>query len=186
MVDLIVIAGGVIALAAAGWVMLTYNGFVGLRNRIEEAWSQIDVQLKKRFDLVPNLVETVKGYASHEKSTFTEITKARAAMASAGTVQEKAEAANMLTGALKSLFAVTENYPELKASQNFMMLQEELSGIESKIAFARQFYNTEVRKLNTQVESFPSNVLAGLFNFVKRDYFEVTQEETKPVKVSFQ
>jgi LemA protein len=176
----------VILVIIALWGVLIYNGFVGLRNRVEEAWSQIDVQLKKRFDLVPNLVETVKGYAKYEKTTFSEITKARAAMAQAGTVQEKANASNMLTGALKSLFAVSENYPDLKASKNFLMLQEELAGIESKIAFARQFYNTEIRKLNTKREKLPDSVIAGFMNIPKKEYFEIEEEAAKPVKVSFE
>ncbi len=166
-------------------VIVMYNGLISLRNRVENAWSQIDVQLKKRFDLVPNLVETVKGYATHEKTTFDMVTRARAAIMKAGTVEETAQANNMLTGALKSLFAVSENYPELKASQNFSMLQEELSGIEGKIAFARQFYNDSVLEYNTAIQQFPGNMLAGMLSYKDKSYFEIEEAAKSPVKVSF-
>jgi len=163
----------------------TYNGLVVLRNRIENAWSQIDVQLKRRTDLIPNLVETVKGYATHEREVFQKVTEARSALMSAQGVKNQAEANNMLTGALKSLFAVAEAYPELKANQNFMMLQEELSGTESKIAYARQFYNDTVLKFDNMRERFPSNIVASMFNFAAREYFEVGEAEREPVKVKF-
>ena len=187
--DIALIVVGAIALLAlvfVGWLVLTFNGFIQGRNRIQEAWSQIEVQMKRRFDLVPNLMETVKGYARYEKSTFEMVTKARAAMANAKGVKESAQAENMLTGALKSLFAVAEAYPDLKANQNFLMLQEELSGIESKIAFARQFFNGEVLKYNTLRESFPSNFIAGMFNFERKEFFDAEEEAEKPVKVSFE
>jgi LemA protein len=163
----------------------TFNGLIVLRNRIENAWSQIDVQLKRRTDLIPNLVETVKGYASHEKEVFQRVTEARSALMGAQGVKNQAEANNMLTGALKSLFAVAEAYPELKANQNFMMLQEELSGTESKIAYARQFYNDTVLKYDNMREKFPSNIVASMFNFAAREYFEVGEAEREPVKVKF-
>ncbi|HZX34185.1 MAG TPA: LemA family protein [archaeon] len=167
------------------WIFLAYNGFVQLKNRIDNAWSQIDVQLKRRYDLVPNLVETVKGYARHEKETFKMVTEARAKAIGAGSVGEKAAAENMLSGALKSLFAVSEAYPELKANQNFLMLQEELSGIESKIAFSRQFYNDEVLKFNTKTEVLPDSIIAGMLGFRKRDYFPIEEGARGPVKVQF-
>lgn len=167
------------------WFFAVYNSLITLRNRIENAWSQIDVQLKKRYDLIPNLVETVKGYARYEKSVFENVTKARAMMASAGSIADKAKADNMLTGALKSLFAVAENYPNLKANENFKHLQEELSGIESKIAYARQFYNDSVLEFNTSIQTVPSNIVAGIGGFTKRDYFKVEEGERQNVKVSF-
>lgn len=162
-----------------------YNSLVSLRNNIDGAWAQIDVQLKKRYDLIPNLVETVKGYAKHEKSVFTDVTKARAAMANATTVKEKGDASNMLTNTLKSLFAVAENYPQLRANENFKMLQEELSGVESKIAYSRQFYNDNVLEFNKKIQTIPYNLLAGPLGFTKRDYFGIAEEERKAVKVSF-
>ncbi len=166
-------------------LVILYNSLVVLRNRVKNAWSQIDVQLKKRADLVPNLVETVKGYAKHEKSVFENVTKARAALLSATTVAEKAKATNMLTTALKSLFAVAENYPKLMASQNFLMLQEELSAIESKIAYARQFYNDEVLRYNNAIQTFPGNIIAELFGFKEEEFFEVEESSRKPVAVKF-
>ncbi len=171
----------VIVLYVAG----TYNALIQLRNRISNAWSQIDVQLKRRTDLVPNLVETVKGYAAHEKEVFQKVTEARSALMNAQTVKDSSDANNMLTGALKSLFAVAEAYPELKANQNFMMLQEELSGIESKIAYARQFYNDTVLKYDNKRQMFPSNIIASMFNFKPRDYFEIEEGEREPVEVKF-
>jgi len=171
----------VIVLAA----VLIYNGLVVSRNRVQNAWSQIDVQLKRRTDLVPNLVETVKGYARHEKELFEKVTRARAAMMKAGSVKEAEQADNMLTGALKTLFAVAENYPKLRANENFLQLQEELSGIESKIAFARQFYNDSVLDYNNAVQTFPSSFIAGMFGFSLKDYFEAEAGERKGVKVSF-
>ncbi len=166
-------------------VLLIFNALISKRNQIDNAWSQIDVQLKLRFDLVPNLVETVKGYAKHEKSVFEEVTKARAAVMKAGNVEENAAAQNMLTGALKSLFAVAENYPDLKASQNFLQLQEELSGIEGKIAYARQFYNDSVLDYNNSLQTFPGNVIGGAMGFLAKPYFEVDAATKAPVKVQF-
>jgi LemA protein len=167
------------------WAVFTYNRLVVLRNRIDNAWSQIDVQLKRRYDLIPNLVETVKGYAAHEKEVFEKVTQARASMASATTVAQQGEAQNQISQALKSLFAVAEAYPELKANENFMMLQEELSGTESKIAYARQFYNDTVMAYNTLIQSFPANMIAGPFGFVQRDYFAIDETSREPVKVQF-
>jgi LemA protein len=175
----------VLALIIAG----IYNGFIRLRTRSEEAWSDIDVQLKRRYDLIPNLIETVKGYAAHEKETLEKVTAARTAAMGAQTLGEHAEAENMLTGALKSLFAVSESYPDLKANENFLELQRELTDTENKIQAARRFYNTNVRDLNIKVESFPSNIVAGMFNFEKRDFFELDDSEAEaaanPVKVDF-
>jgi LemA protein len=175
----------VIIVVLAIIVVSMYNRLVVLRNRIENAWSQIDVQLKRRADLIPNLVETVKGYAAHEKEVFQKVTEARAALMNAKGVKEQGDANNMLTGALKTLFAVAENYPELKANQNFMMLQEELSGTESKIAYARQFYNDTVLKYDNLREKFPSNIVAGMFGFKEREYFAAEEGEREPVKVQF-
>jgi LemA protein len=167
------------------WLISAYNRLVVLRNRIENAWSQIDVQLKRRTDLIPNLVETVKGYMEHEKEVFTKVTEARSAVMNATGVKDQAEANNMLTGALKTLFAVAENYPELKANENFMMLQEELAGTESKIAYARQAYNDTVLKYDNMREKFPTNVVANMFGFKEREYFEVPEADREPVKVEF-
>lgn len=168
------------------WVMGIYNRLVTLRNRIEDAWAQIDVQLRRRFDLIPNLVETVKGYATHEKGVFEQVAAARSSASSATTVTQQGEAQNQITHALKSLFAVAEAYPELKANQNFMMLQEELSGTESKIAYARQFYNDTVMSYNTLIQSFPSNMIAGPFGFIEKHYFTTeAPEQREPVKVQF-
>jgi LemA protein len=168
------------------FLILAYNGFVQKKVRIDNAWAQIDVQLKKRFDLVPNLVETVKGYAKHERGVFENVTKARAQMLGAGTLAAKAKASDALSGALKSLFAVAENYPQLRASENFKMLQEELDGIESKIAYARQFYNDSVMDYNTALQVFPGNVFAGMFGFKPREFFEVAAPaEREAVKVKF-
>jgi LemA protein len=173
---------GVAIIAAIG----IYNGLIVLRNRCENAWSQVDVQLRRRYDLIPNLVETVKGYAKHEREVFERVTQARTSAINAGTVKDQAQAENMLQGALKSLFAVAENYPELKANQNFLMLQEELAGTEGKIAYARQFYNDMVMKFNAKQQVFPSNVIANMFNFKERDYFEIEEPAAKePVKVQF-
>jgi len=167
------------------WLIATYNFFITLRNRINNAWSQIDVQLKRRFDLIPNLVETVKGYAKHEKETFKMVTEARNIMQNAKGMADKAKADDMLSGALKSLFAVAEAYPTLKANENFMQLQEELSGTENKIAYSRQFYNDSVLRLNTAVQKFPANIIAGMFNIKEREFFKAAEEEKKNVKVSF-
>lgn len=179
-----------IALAVfALWAIMAYNRFITLRTRVKEAWADIDVQLKRRYDLIPNLVEAVKGYASHEKSVFEKVTEARTRAFNAekkGDVKEVAEAENMLSGALKSLFAVSENYPDLKASDNFIELQRELSDTENKIQAARRFYNTNVRDLNIRIETFPSNVIANMFKFTKEPFFEIEDDkERKNVKVSF-
>lgn len=167
------------------WLIGTYNRLVVLRNRIKNAWSQIDVQLKRRFDLIPNLVETVKGYAKHEKETLENVTKARNMMGDAKTLPEKAQADNMLSGALKSLFAVSEAYPDLKANQNFMQLQEELAGTENKLAYARQFYNDTVLIFNNKIQVFPTNVIAGMFNFGEKEFFKTEGVERENVKVKF-
>lgn len=162
-----------------------YNSLVNLRNRVKNAWSQIDVQLKRRADLIPNLVETVKGYAKYEKGVFENVTKARSSLLNAQTVQESAEANNMLTGALKSLFAVAENYPDLKANQNYLDLQMQLSQTEDKIAYSRQFYNDTVLMYNNRVQMFPSNILARQFNFKEAEFFEVAESERSVPKVEF-
>jgi LemA protein len=170
------------------WVAFAYNSFVRLVNRTKEAWSDIDVQLKRRYDLIPNLVNTVKGYATHESSAFENVTKARAAAMGAGSLAEKGQAENMLTDALKSVFAVAEAYPDLKANQNFLELQRELSDTENKIQAARRFYNTNVRDLNTKVESVPSNIIASIFKFSKMEFFELAETEAaarNPVSVNF-
>ena len=174
--------------ALALWVIFAYNSFVRLINRAKEAWADIDVQLKRRYDLIPNLVNTVKGYAAHEQSAFEKVTKARTMAMGAGSLAEKGQAENMLTGALKSLFAISEAYPDLKANQNFLSLQSELSDTENKIQAARRFYNGNVRDLNTSIESFPGNIIAGIFRFVKQEFFELGESESaakEPVKVSF-
>ncbi len=167
------------------FVWSLYNSLATLRVRIKEALSQIDVQLKRRADLIPNLVESVKGYAKHEKGVFEEVTKARSALMNAGTVHEKAAADNMLTGALKSLFAVAEAYPNLRASENFQQLQKELSDTEDKVAYARQFYNNVVMEFNTKIATFPNNMLAGTFGFTSGEFFEATDEDKKKVEVKF-
>src|SRR5437868_10034281 len=153
-------------------VMFGFNGLVRRRNRVDNAWSQIDVQLKRRHDLIPNLVETVKGYAAHERGTFEAVTNARANAINATGPEQQAQAENVLSGALKSLFAVAEAYPDLKANQNFLNLQEELTSTEDRIAYARQFYNDSVLSYNNKPQTFPRNVIAGMFNFEKREYFE--------------
>ncbi len=185
MVDFLLIGIGIVIVVLIIAIISIFNGLIVKRNRTENAWSQIDVQLKKRVDLIPNLVETVKGYAKHEKEVFENVTKARSALMNASGAKENAMADNMLTGALKSLFAVSENYPDLKASDNFRMLQEELSGIESKIAYARQYYNDSVLAYDNSIETFPNNVLAGLFGFKQIDYFEVEEAEKTTPKINF-
>ncbi|MEK7628649.1 MAG: LemA family protein [Patescibacteria group bacterium] len=165
-----------------------YNSFVTLTNRAKEGWSDIDVQLKRRYDLIPNLIESVKGYMQHEAATLTKVTEARTAAMGAQTVAQHSAADNMLTGALKSLFAVSESYPDLKANQNFIELQRELSDTENKIQAARRFYNGVVRDLNTSLESFPGNIIGGMFKFASRDFFELAEGDTaakEPVKVQF-
>jgi LemA protein len=164
----------VVVVALVLWVAGSYNGLVRLRNLVQESWRQIDVELKRRHDLIPNLVETVKGYASHERETLDAVIRARSAAVSPNSsVQEQAAQENVLSGALGRLFAVAEAYPDLKANQNFLALQSELTDTEDRIAAGRRFYNANVRELNTRVESFPSNILAGAFHFSRADYFEV-------------
>lgn len=167
------------------YVFILYNGLVTAKNRIREAWSGIDVQLKRRSSLIPNLLESVKGYAKHEKEVFENVTKARVAMVGAKNPTESAKADNMLTGALKSLFAIAENYPDLKASENFKELQEELSDTETKVAAARQFYNSNVLDYNTKIKVFPNVILAGLFGFHEEIFFKADEEDRKDVKVKF-
>jgi len=171
--------------AIAIYIWFIYNNLAGGIVRIKEALSGIDVQLKRRVDLIPNLVETVKGYAKHEKSIFENVTKARSALLGAHSVEEKGEANNMLTGALKSLFAVAENYPNLRATENFKHLQEELADTENKIAYSRQFYNGNVRDFNMTLATFPGNVIGGMFKFTPQAFFEATESEKKKVDVTF-
>jgi LemA protein len=184
-------------MGAVGWIVIAvvvllvlflvsaYNRLVRLRNRIDAAWSQIDVQLKRRYDLIPNLVETVKGYAAHERETFENVVRARQQAQQAQGVEQQAQAENMLTGALRQLFAVAEAYPQLKANENFLALQEELTGTESRIAFARQFYNEQVLAYDNATEQFPTNLLAGMFGFQGKPYFEVEEQSRQPVQVDF-
>jgi len=183
MVVVIVIV--VIVVLLVGFFWLGYNGLVKRRNQVDNAWSQIDVQLKRRHDLIPNLVETVKGYAAHERGTFEAVTNARANAINAQTPAQQAQAENVLTGALKSLFAVAEAYPDLKANQNFLNLQEELTSAEDRVAYARQYYNDSVNSYNTQIQKFPTNLLAGMFHFEKRDFFDAAPEDTETPQVSF-
>jgi len=178
-------AGFIFVVAIVVAAIAMYNRLIVLRNRVDNAWSQIDVQLKRRYDLIPNLVETVKGYAAHESGTFERVTQARNMAMNATGVADQGAAENMLSGALKSLFAVAEAYPELKANQNFLMLQEELSGTESKIAYARQFYNDSVMSFNTGIQSFPANIFASMFGFAAREYFEIEEVAKETPKVSF-
>jgi LemA protein len=175
---------GIIVLIAIA-AMLMYNGLVQLRVRCDSAWSDIDVQLKRRHDLIPNLVETVKGYATHEKGTFEDIAKFRSLAMQATTPADKAAAENQLTGALKTLFAVAENYPELKASEEFTQLQGSLNEIEDAIQNARRYYNAVVRDLNTKIQSFPTNLVAATFGFTQRQFFEAAATDREPVQVKF-
>lgn len=180
--SLIALAGIVIV---GFYIWFLYNGLVTARLRIKEAWSQIEVQLKRRSSLIPNLIETVKGYARHEKEVFKDVTQARAAMLSAKAPKEAAKADNMLTGALKTLFAIAENYPQLRSSENFKALQEELSDTETKIAASRQFYNANVLDYNTKIKIFPNVIIAKLFNFSQEEFFDAGQEAEKDIKVKF-
>jgi len=183
MIYILIILGVLILL-----VIFAFNSFVTRRNRVKEAWADIEVQLKRRYDLIPNLINTVKGYATHESSAFENVTKARsAAMGAEGNLADKAGAENMLTGALKSVFAIAEAYPELKANQNFLALQNELSDTENKIQAARRFYNSNVRDFNTAIESFPGNMIAGMFNFSKMEFFDLADNDVaqNPVEVKF-
>jgi LemA protein len=192
------VAPGKIASVLAVWIVVgiialvllygvfTYNRLVRLRVRARNAWSQIDVQLRRRYDLIPNLIETVKGYAAHEREVFENVTKARAMAQEASGVRNQADAENQVTQSLRQLLAVAENYPELKANQNFLALQEELTGTESKIAYARQFYNDEVAALNTRIQSFPASIVAGMGHFTPREFFEIDGEQARgPVQVQF-
>ncbi len=169
------------------WIIAMYNGFVRLIKRAEEAWADIDVQLKRRYDLIPNLIESVKGYVAHEKETLQKVTEARTKAMGAGTMTEHGQAENALAGSLMSLFAVAENYPDLKANQNFLDLQNELSDTENKIQASRRFYNTNARDLSIAIDSFPANLIAKIFKFEERDFFELEEgsEEREPVKVNF-
>ncbi len=182
---LVAIIAIVVLIIVAG--ILIYNRLVRLRTTVASSWSDIDVQLKKRYDLVPNLVETVKGYAGHEKSVFENVTMARAAAMKASSPADKAKAENMFTETLKSLFAVAEAYPQLRANENFMQLQQQLKGLEDNIEYARRYYNAVVRDYNIMTETFPSNIVAGQFRFEKSEFFELEEAgvERKPVKVSF-
>jgi len=186
-VALIVLLGlGAIILIVALWFVVTYNGLVRLRNAVKNAWSQIDVQLKRRYDLIPNLVETVKGYAGHEKTTLENVVKARQAGIAAKTVKDQAAAENMITGALRQLFALSEAYPNLKANENFLALQEELSSTENKISFSRQYYNDTVQTFNTRQEMFPANLVASMLGFQPAEFFEIElAAEREAPKVKF-
>jgi LemA protein len=170
---------------AAVYLIGIYNGLASLRVKVKEAWSGIDVQLKRRIDLIPNLVETVKAYAKHEKEVFESVTQARSALMNAGSHKDALQADNQLSGALKSLFAVAEAYPELKAQEGFINLQNELSDTESKIAYSRQFYNSVVRDMNSKIVTFPGNLFANMFGFKQEEFFEAQEAEREPVKVSF-
>lgn len=182
LLSIILIIIGVLLL----WVIFIFNRLVALRNRVREAWADIEVQLKRRYNLIPNLVETVKGYAAHEKGVFEKVTEARTRAMGAQGVKEKAASENFLSSTLKSLFAVAENYPDLKASQNFLELQRELRDTEDKIQAARRFYNTNVRDLNIRIESFPSNLIAQMFNFGREEFFEIEEPAARETpKVSF-
>lgn len=182
-------AGTIIILVIAGvlalWLVLAYNSLVSWRNAVKNAWSQIDVQLKRRYDLIPNLVSTVKGYAKHEKEIFENVAKARSACLDAKSPKDRIDAENMLTGTLKTLFAVAENYPELKANQNFLALQEELTSTENKISFARQFYNDTIMTYNTKLQTVPTNLVANTFNFTPEAFWQAPEAEKGAVKVEF-
>jgi LemA protein len=177
----------VIVVLALLFFVFAYNGVIRLRNRVYSSWSQIGVQLERRHDLIPNLVETVKGYAAHERQTLEEVVQARngAVQAQQAGPAQQAQAENVLTGALRQLFALSENYPDLKANQNFLNLQEELTATEDRISYARQFYNDSVQRLDTKIQTFPTNLIAGMFNFQKREYFEAEQGATEVPKVEF-
>ncbi len=180
------INGIAIAVVIVLWLVAMYNAFVRLKNNVRDAWSDIDVQLKRRYDLIPNLIESVKGYVAHEKGVLEAVTEARTKAMGAQNVGEKQEAENMLTGALKSLFAVSENYPDLKANENFLELQRELTDTENKIQASRRFYNSNVKEMNNAVQMFPQNLIAGIFNFKEEEFFELEEEAAKePVKVNF-
>lgn len=177
---LVILVGLVLA-----WLILTYNGLITSRNRVDEAWSDIEVQLKRRYDLIPNIVNTVKGYASHEDSVFTKVTQARASAMGATSMKEHAQAENMLSETLKSLFAVSEAYPQLRASDNFLQLQHELTDTEDKIMASRRFYNANTRDFNTKLQVFPTNLIAGTFGFTKREFFDAPDVALETPQVSF-
>ncbi len=180
----LIILGFIVVLVL--WAIGIYNMLVRQKNEVDNSWAQIDVQLKRRYDLIPNLVETVKGYAKHEAGTLEKVVQARTMAMNAQGVADKAQAENMLTGALKSLFALSEAYPDLKANQNFLALQEELATTENKVGFARQYYNDSVMRYNTSIEQFPANLIANTFNFGRREFFEVKEEEVRQApKVQF-
>jgi LemA protein len=184
LIAVLVILGLILAVGVFLWA--TYNGLVRLRNQVKNAWAQIDVQLKRRYDLIPNLIETVKGYASHERETLEQVTKARQRGIDASDVQEQQEAENMITGALRQLFALSEAYPNLKANQNFLQLQEELASTENKIGFARQYYNDSVQQFNTRQQMFPANLVASTFGFQPAEFFEIEEAAAREVpKVEF-
>lgn len=182
MVGIIVLV--VIAVLAI-WIVAVYNGLIRLKNRVDEAWSDIGVQLKRRYDLIPNLINTVKGYATHERELFEKVTQARTTAMGAQTPHDKEQAENMLSGTLKSLFAVAENYPDLKANQNFLELQRELTDTEDKIQASRRFYNGNVRDFNIKIEVFPNNIIAGMLKFAKREFFQIEENEQQSVNVQF-
>ena len=176
---------GFVVLLIIAYLWLSYNSFITLKERIKEALSSIDIQLKRRTDLIPNLIETVKGYAKQEKDVLENVTKARTSLMGAKSVEEKAQADNMLTDTLKTLFAVTENYPDLKSSPNFLKLQEELTDTENKISYSRQFYNSNVLAYNTKIKKFPDVFIAKQFKFTEQDFFQASEEERKNTKVQF-
>jgi LemA protein len=183
--SIVLIGAGVLLGLILIWLIIVYNGLVRLKNRVEEAWSDIDVQLKRRYDLIPNLINTVKGYAKHERETLEKVTEMRAKAMSAQDTKEQAEAENALSETLKSLFAVSENYPDLKANQNFLELQRELSDTENKIQASRRFYNGNVRDFNIKIQIFPTNIIAGILGFKEKDFFEAEGEEKENVEVKF-
>ena len=183
--DWILIIGIIIVILLIVFIISLYNGLVKAKNRVKNAWAQIDVQLNRRADLIPNLIETVKGYAAHEKTIFDDVTKARSGLMNANTVKDIEEANNNLSGTLKTLFAVAENYPDLKANENFKELQKQLAETEDKIAYSRQFYNDTVYKYNNKCQTFPSNLFANMFGFKEADFFEVASEARTVPKVEF-
>ena len=181
----LLVLGGIVIVVGL-WFVITYNGLVRLRNAVKNAWSQIDVQLKRRYDLIPNIVETVKGYAAHEKTTLEQVIQARQRGIEASTVKDQAAAENMITGALRQLFALSEAYPNLKANENFLALQEELSSTENKIGFARQYYNDTVQAFNTRQQIFPANLVASMLGFEPAEFFEIEEPSHRQApKVSF-
>ncbi|MBN1494368.1 LemA family protein [Candidatus Peregrinibacteria bacterium] len=182
--DVLLVLLAIVAVVAV-FAISVYNGLIVLKNKVDEGWSDIDTQLKRRYDLIPNMVEAVKGYAKHESKTFEAVTQARNMAMNAKTPEEKAQAENVLTGTLKTLFAVAENYPELKANENFMHLQQTLKEIEEHIQMSRRYYNGTVRDFNTKLQVFPNNIIAGMLGFKDRQFFEIGEEEKQNVKVSF-